>query len=137
MSNPNLAIVKSIYEAMHRADGAAVLAHLAPDVAIHEAESLPYGGTYRGPEGFGQLVGRLLEVFEKTDLAVDRILDAGDHIVAELRGTMQVRATGERFPVRVAEIWRLCDGKVVELRPFYWDTALVVEKCGGRRSPAS
>jgi len=48
MSQQNLETVKRLFDAVRRRDQAGVLEAYHPEILIHEAPSLPYGGDYRG-----------------------------------------------------------------------------------------
>lgn len=38
-------------------------------------------------------------------------------------------ADGEPFEMEVAELWRVSDGKVIEVRPYYHDTLALSQRC--------
>lgn len=119
----NIDIVRSIYEAGMKGDINGTLPFLDPDVVIHEAASLPYGGEYHGLEGFSRLLAAVFSSFKTFQVDVKELLDAGPAIIAIIELRVTLKESDRIVEMPVAEVWRLRDGKVVDLRPFYWDTA--------------
>jgi ketosteroid isomerase-like protein len=54
MAEQSVEVVKGMYEAFGRGDVPAVLGAMAADVEWHEAEGMPYGGVYHGPDEVAQ-----------------------------------------------------------------------------------
>ena len=96
-----------IYAAFFSGDLDRWLSFWTEESIIWEAESLPYGGTYRG-----------LEQIKKLAESDERLMAYGTW-----NGTGQ--KTGKRVTFPFAEIWVLKDGKVIEVVPIYSDTALI------------
>ncbi|WP_437316791.1 nuclear transport factor 2 family protein [Sorangium sp. So ce385] len=126
MTLTNQQVIQSIYDAGKAGDFETVLSFMDPDLVIEEAESLPYGGTYRGPEGFRRLITRVFESVRTFHVEVDGMVADGDQVIVMLRLKLGLKGSDREFETKVAEYWRLRDGKVIELRPFYWDTAALV-----------
>lgn len=120
----NVDLVRSGYEAFARGDIPAVLALMDSSIVFSEAEGLPYGGVYHGPdavlENVFMALGRDWEPFSAIP---DEYIAAGNQVVAlgEYRGTN--RETGRAFVAPFAHVWRFEDGLLVEFRQFT-DTAL-------------
>ncbi len=127
METSNLAIVQAIYQAVAQNDLPAVLQSLDENVIAHQATSLPYGGTYRGHEGFMHMGTAIFNTWENFQVKPDQFLDAGEFVIvrAVMRG--KARQTGKPFDMPLVEIWRLQNGSVQEITPFYWDTAATVQ----------
>jgi uncharacterized protein len=51
MSQQHVETVKRLFDAVARRDRAGLLEAYHPEIVIHEAPSLPYGGDYHGHEG--------------------------------------------------------------------------------------
>lgn len=120
MSQDNVRIVQTVHEAGARGDLPTVLAHVAPDFVGYESDALPYAGAYRGPEGFAQLLERIFGLF-RVDIRADAYVDAGDRVVALVKGQFVPQDGGAPIPVEIAEHWTLRDHKIVEVRPYYWN----------------
>ncbi|WP_461136567.1 nuclear transport factor 2 family protein [Spirosoma lituiforme] len=127
MPTSNLAIVQGIYQAVARNDLPAVLESLAEHVVVHQAASLPYGGTYHGHEGFLKMGTAIFNTWDDFQTQPDEFLDAGEWVI--VRAVMRGKAhqTGKPLDMRLTEMWRLNDSKVVEIIPFYWDTAATAQ----------
>jgi ketosteroid isomerase-like protein len=125
MSNSNKDIVLAFLDASVRGDKEAMRNLLHPDAQVIVADSLPYGGISEGPEGIIKLIRRVFKTWENTDVTVQQALDDGDHVVLLAEMTGRGRATGKAFQMPIAEIWLLDNGKIKEVRPFYFDTKLL------------
>lgn len=120
MSQDNVRIVQAVYDAGARGDLPALLAHVDPDFVGYESDALPYAGVYRGLEGFGQLLERIFRLF-RVDIRADEFVDAGDYVVALVKGQFIPQDGGAPIPVDIAERWTVRNHKVVEVRPYYWN----------------
>ncbi|MFF0744859.1 nuclear transport factor 2 family protein [Streptomyces sp. NPDC004111] len=101
----------------------------APDVALHQAEGLPYGGTWRGHEGlarFFRTMGGVWETFAMTD---QEFLAIGGTSVVSTRIRARARATGRELRFPMLQTLTVRDGRITEVRPFYWDTRAIAEAC--------
>ena len=99
-----------------------VNAILAPDVIVHEAESLPYPGTFHGHAGFWDLMTKVAESWEDLEAKDFRFYINADGVLARLTLTAKSRATGEPFEQELIEAWTVKDGLLKEGRIFYFDT---------------
>ena len=106
---PNAEIVRRVYDAFARRDIPAVLGLLAPDVEITQSSEIPWGGSYKGHDGALRFFGNLTQAITSA-VALERLVDAGDHVVAIGRTQGTVNATGARFDVPIAHVWAFRDG---------------------------
>ena len=120
----NAELARTGYEAFSRGDIDGVVGLMDPAIVWHEAESLPYGGIYHGPdavlENIFMAVGRDWEPYS----AIPRkFIQAGDHVVVlgDYSGTH--RETGRAFAAPFSHVWRFENGLLVEFWQFT-DTAL-------------
>ncbi len=102
----------------------------APDVVLHQADALPYGGTWRGHDGLERFfveMSRTWDVFEMTEQ--DFLADTSPLVVlTHVRA--RARSTGRELRFPILQTIRVADGRITEVRPFYWDTAAVAHACG-------
>ena len=121
MSQQNVDVVRSIYDAFESGDVDEVLDSLSEDVVAFVADGLPWSGTFHGREGFRKLLdaveGQVQLAFE-----TDEFIDAGEDVAQIGHGVGEVHVSGKRFNVREIHIWGVHDGKVVSFRE-YSDTA--------------
>jgi uncharacterized protein len=130
MARDNVDVIESAWEAFGKGNLEAAVSPAADDAQIRIPESLPFGGTYTGPEGFRDYVDRLLASFGDFKATPEKVLGADDdHVIVLARTTGKTR-DGERFEARSAWIYRLRDGQVVEAEMFT-DTAQLNELLGG------
>lgn len=97
-----------------------------PDVVISEPPALPYGGEWRGHDGWRNLTRSIRETLALVPSGFAHRIFAEDEdgedfiLMTRLKGT--VIATGEPFESSVLEHWRVVDGLIVSIRPHYFDT---------------
>lgn len=125
MSVSNKDIVLAFLDASTSGNQDAMRDLLHPGVKVIEAASLPYGGISEGAENFLDLIKRVFTTWKDTKLSVNKVLADGDHVVvlAEMSGIGKI--SGKAFSVPIAELWRLENRKIKEVRPFYFDTKLL------------
>lgn len=108
-------IVRDHYAASDRGDIEGMLAPLAADVSWTEAAGFPYAGTYVGPQAVLENVfARIQADWEGFTLAIDEVIDGGDTVVGLGTYSGTHRVTGRPFTARVAHVWRLAGGEVVQ-----------------------
>jgi len=126
-------VIRGIYDAFGRGDVAAVLAALDENVEWYEAEHVTYwrGGPFVGPQAIVDgLFSKLGADFDGFRVDVERIVDAGDTVLAEARYRAKAaNGTGKPLDAQVAHVWDLRDGKVVRFQQ-YTDTWLFAEVTG-------
>jgi len=126
MSSENVKVVSDIYDGfiIHKSLDA-LFASVHPEVVMTEAASLPFGGTYHGIAGVQDLFGRMFATWDDLEIAKEKLFDSGDQVVAILRLTARAKATGTPVDMQLAELWTLREGKVIALKPFYFDAGEV------------
>jgi hypothetical protein len=121
LSKENVAIVQSLYDAFARGDVPAVLGALSPGIEWREAENFPYAdrNPYIGPEavlqGIFMRVGAEWDGFGATP---ERLLDAGDTVVALGRYTGKYKASGKSVNAQFVHVWSLENGKAIRFQQY-------------------
>ncbi len=129
MARDNVDVIEGAWEAFAKGNLEAAVAPAADDAEIRIPETLPFGGTYRGPDGFRDYVDQLLASFGDFKATPEKVLGADDdHVVVVARTSGRTR-DGERFEGRSAWIYRLRDGRIVEVEAFT-DTAQLLDLLG-------
>jgi uncharacterized protein len=133
VSEENVQLVREIYEAIAARDIPGFLGRLAPDVEWSSPESLPWGGTHRGPEAVGQeyFAGFLARVDDDFQLEADELYDAGNSVAVTGRLTGRAREGGTPFQTPSIQIWTMRDGAVSKMR-YAVDTAAVLKAIEGQ-----
>jgi ketosteroid isomerase-like protein len=131
MSVNNAATLRTFVELMSAGDADRAFNLLHPDIVIHEAMALPYGGTYHGIAGFGEFHQRLHGVF---DLQVNKyeVHDAGDTAILRMDTTLTARSSGRSIDMPVVELHSFTNGLISDIEVFYWDTQAVAEVLGSQ-----
>jgi ketosteroid isomerase-like protein len=101
----------------------------APDVTLHQAETLPYGGTWRGHEGMERFFLAMSEAWESFDMVEQEFLATGATVVVLTQVRARARATGRELEFPILQTLLVEDGRIAEVRPFYWDTAAIARAC--------
>ncbi len=120
-------IVKAHYDANDRKDIEGMLADIAPDCRWTEMDGFPCAGTYVGrQEVFENVFVALGKEFDDYKFTLDRLLDAGDDVVATGTYTAVHKQTRKPMHARVAHVWGVKDGKIHRFEQFT-DTLRVAE----------
>lgn len=122
MSSDNKHIVKAFLEAAQSQDVETMRTLMDPHAKVVEAASLPYAGEYEGVDGFLRLVRRVFTTFADIDVDIQNYIAEGDHVVVLATMSGKRKLDGESFEMPITEIWHVLNGRVIEIRPFYFDT---------------
>lgn len=125
MALTNREIVQAVFDASAKKDWDTVKSFLHSDIHVFEPDSLPYAGVIIGPDNFIELNQRVFNTWADSKHTIDAIVADGDHVVILGNMAGSGKATGQAFSVPLAAVWRLKEGKVVEVRPFYFDTKVM------------
>lgn len=118
MSQSNIDLIRSLYDAFDRRDQAAVAAAMDPEVEFRQTEQLPWGGYYKGfPDGVHQFFSKLLARIE-SKVDVERMWEAGNAVIVVGRTRGRVRDSGKAFDVSIVHIWTIRNRKVVSFESF-------------------
>jgi hypothetical protein len=126
-------IVRAVYAALTSVDPdtihAAAARYFDDDIVVHEPESLPWGGEYRGRElvtGLMASIGDPASPIDAANLSVDQIVhsrDGADHQVIAAVSFPWRGAAPEAGLMRALEWFTVRACKVTEIRIYLWDTA--------------
>lgn len=121
--------VLALYTAAGKGDLVTALSLMADDIAVIEPPYLPYGATYRGKAQFQDLLQKINEHADLAALKIEAVVAEGDTVFV----TLQIgdRKTGK--PLQLAERSRVRDGKIVEMKIFYFDAGSMIEAGLARR----
>jgi ketosteroid isomerase-like protein len=104
-------------------------AYFAPDVVLHQADALPYGGIWRGHEGMEQFFLAMSRTWEAFEMVEQEFLSTSETAVVLTQVHARSRTTGRELHFPILQTIRVVDGRIAEVRPFYWDTAAIVTAC--------
>lgn len=122
-SEASKAKVLTMYAAAGKGDFATALSCMADDIAVIEPPYLPYGGTYRGKVEFQQLLAKISEHADLSAMKMEGVVAEGDTVFVCLQ--IGDRKTGK--PLQLVERSIVRDGKIVEMKIFYFDAGAMIE----------
>ena len=109
--------IEELYRAQERRDLKSVLLLLAPEIEIVQSEELPWGGHYHGHDGVRKFLAALNEHVDSR-VVVERLIDAGDRVVAVGRTVGKARNTQLEFDIPVVHVWTFREGQIVQFEPY-------------------
>lgn len=125
MNEKLVTIVKALYQCLATQDWETYQFHLHPEFRVVESDSLPYPGTFYGMDGFNKLFGIVLDQFSEFEPMPSRICAGEDHVMVWVDIKMTGRKSGKSIHTQLIEVFRFSGDKLIEIRPFYFDTDLI------------
>jgi uncharacterized protein len=122
MSEKNIQLVRSFFEAVPQGDAAGARAVLDPNVEWIEPEvpGLWFGGIHRGADNaLREVVEPTLDLIDDFYIRIDEYLDAGDEIVALGSFHGVAKATGMELDIRACFVCTVRKGKIVRFRAYH------------------
>jgi ketosteroid isomerase-like protein len=131
----NVALMRNLYEAYGRKNPGPLFESLSEAVQFHfvaRPEHFTFAGSHLGKDG----VQRALELIgQEYDWLVYQARDfiaEGDRVVALTDGVLRHRASGKELPMRMVDIIRIEDGRIVEFTEFFDSAALLANDTAHR-----
>ncbi|MDG1013236.1 MAG: nuclear transport factor 2 family protein [Luminiphilus sp.] len=118
-NDEKVAIVNRLYDSSAVGDFDTCETMLTDDFFIVEAEDTPMAGTFTGITALRDLYAQVFGMIEVTNVVRTEITSGGDYVVTILHFEF---ADGLE-PAHLCELFRFRDGKVCEIRPYYFDAA--------------
>jgi ketosteroid isomerase-like protein len=118
MSRENVEIVKRAYEAWDRRDMAAVLGACDPDIEWWDREDVPDPTVRRGLDAVEARFAELDDLWIGLGLKPREFIDAGDRVMVMFSLTGRGRASGAAIEANEVQVFRLRNGKIIELREY-------------------
>ncbi len=129
MAQDNVDVVQTAWDAYGRGDIDAVLDAIAPSAETRVPESLPWGGTYTGPDGFEDFLAKLRGVFEQFSATPEKVLGADDNHVIVVAKTKGRTRGGDSVEGTAVWLYQLRDGKIADAESW-GDTAQILKSLG-------
>ena len=150
MSYQYVETVKRLFDAVNRHDEAALLEAYQPEVVIHEAACLPYGGDFHGHEGAlahlhafyktwqGMKPSIVQEMYEEAQQENPLVFleTKQDYVVVFGRNMAVAPQSGRRLNIPEAWVFKMQDGKVAESWMLNQDTVAILDFLKEAREPA-
>jgi uncharacterized protein len=126
MAQDNVDVIQGAWDAWAAGDFETATSIVAPEGEITAPSSLPWGGTFLGPEGFQDFLRGLLAHFKDFKAVPEKVLGADDdHVIV----TAIVRARtkgGASIENRSVWVYKLRGGQVISAETFA-DTAQMLK----------
>jgi ketosteroid isomerase-like protein len=115
-------IVRRIYDAVAQRDIVTPFEvyteDIVWDVSNWRVVGMGMKPVYRGHEGVRECWREILSVFGEIDFKVEKLIDAGDQVLAVIREREIGRGSGAPVESTHLAVWRLADGKVNQMQIF-------------------
>lgn len=121
LTEANRRTVERFFEAGKALDIETIFGMFDPGVTMHIPPGLPHSGDHVGIEAMMEAFVPVASIFDITEAQCEARIADGDRVVMLIDLPMHNGGS-----VRIAEVYRLEEGKIVDIRVFYWDTTAVV-----------
>jgi ketosteroid isomerase-like protein len=129
MAQDNVDVIESAWAAFGRGDIETATSVADPSGEIVVPESLPWGGTYHGPEGFREFLANLQQHFEQFEAKPEKVLGADDDHVVVLARVKGRTKGGADYEGESVWLYKMRGGQVVRADTFT-DTVRIKEALG-------
>ena len=129
MSQENIDLINTIYRHFNNREYDDVIRHFGKDIEWFAADNSPLAdrSPYHGIKDIREGVfGRIAAAFNRLDVDIDEIIDAGDKIIVlgYYEGEFSFGTIAPR--AQLAHVWTIADGKAVKFQQ-YVDTFAIAE----------
>lgn len=131
MTTPGTEVVRKLFETAFAGDFEGLKRYLHPEVRVYEAESLPYGGVRVGIDQMVALNEEVFKFWTDFSVTIKHIFGEGEWVTALTEMQGRARTTGIAFKIPLSEVFRVVDGKIIEITPYYFDTKLLCDALHG------
>jgi ketosteroid isomerase-like protein len=101
----------------------------SPDVLLHQADALPYGGVWRGHDGMERFFLAMSRTWDVFEMVRQEFLSDASPLVILTQVRARSRATGRELDFPILQTITVENGRITEVRPFYWDTSAIANAC--------
>jgi len=122
MSRTPKEVVAEYYRTALGGEIEAMKAVIDPAIRVVEATSLPYGGVWEGMEQFMKLLQTVFETWKDCRVEVKQLVAEGDCVVALTEMSGKGVKSGLPFSMPLVEVYRVSNGRITEITPFYLDS---------------
>jgi hypothetical protein len=136
MAQEHVDVVKRLVEGYIAGDLEAAFSTVHPEIVLHEAAGLPFGGEWVGLEGFQKLLGTIMADYQLEVLAYEAS-DTGAGAMVRMDTRFTARSSGAVLDMPIVELYGFTDGLISDVDVFYKDTRAVVELAAAAHHPAT
>ena len=117
MSEENVEIVRSVYEAFNRRDWDAAFRDADPDFEW-TIERGPNAGAHRGREEVREVFQDQASAFDLWVVEPEEFFERDDLVVAFVKFRLRPKGSTAEFEIRIGNLWTIRNGKVLSLHGF-------------------
>ncbi|MGC6476339.1 MAG: nuclear transport factor 2 family protein [Parvibaculales bacterium] len=117
------AMIDKLYAASGAGDFETCEAMMTDDFKITEADNLPFGGVYEGKTALRDLYAKVMSMMSIKGLSHSHLM------VGEDCGVVLVEMELDGPPIQLLEMFLFRDGKLCEIRPYYFNADNVKANC--------
>ena len=110
-------VVLAMYAAAAKSDVQGLMSFMHEDIVVHEPPFLPYGGVQKGVTGFQNIFVGISPYADPMKMKLDHMVADGERVFCVI--TIPDKKTGKHLMLAEESLVR--DGKIVEIRVFYFD----------------
>jgi ketosteroid isomerase-like protein len=124
----NVALMRSLYDAYSRRDPAPLFENLGAAVQFHfvaQPDHFTFAGSHTGKDGVQRALELIAQEYDWLAYQARDFIAEGDRVVALTEGVIQHRASGKELPMRMVDIIRIEDGRIVEFTEFFDSAAML------------
>jgi ketosteroid isomerase-like protein len=119
MSEENLEIVRRAFAAYDQGGIDAAVEFWHPDINWRAMEgALDDIGVFQGHDAMRRYYGQWEETFDDNRFEIEELIDAGDQVVAVLRGIGRMKGSDAEVEMRYATVLAFRDGKICRGREY-------------------
>jgi ketosteroid isomerase-like protein len=136
----NVALMRSLYEAYSRRDPAPLFENLGEAVQFHfvaHPDHFTFAGSHTGRDGVQRALELIAQEYDWLVYQARDFIAEGDRVVALTDGVIQHRASGKELPMRMVDIIRIEDGRIVEFTEFFDSAAMLANDMAHRAQRAA
>lgn len=126
----NADVVKAGWDAFGKGDIDAAVSTTDEGAEIVIPEALPWGGSYKGADGFKEMITKFVSNFESVEPKPTGFLEAddGETVIVTVEGAGKTKS-GNELSGRSVWLYTVRDGKITRAE-FFGDTAQALEALG-------
>jgi ketosteroid isomerase-like protein len=136
----NVALMRSLYEAYSRRNPAPLFETLSDAVQFHfvaHPDHFTFAGSHTGKDGVQRALELIAQEYDWQVYQARDFIAEGDRVVALTDGVIQHRASGKELPMRMVDIIRIEDGRIVEFTEFFDSAAMLANDMAHRAQRAA